>query len=118
MDDKYETLPTGKARIPISKRIKEARMIFGVSQKKLGIMVGINEFSASSRMNQYERGKHIPDFLTLKRIAKVLLVPVVYFYTEDNNLAKLLFLHEKLDDVAKERLYNFCKKLHFNLRII
>jgi transcriptional regulator with XRE-family HTH domain len=96
---------------PIYIRLKEARMIFGVSQKKLGIMIGMDEFSASSRMNQYETGKHIPDFLTLTRIAKILLVPVAYFYAVDDDLAGLLFLYEKYNSKAKERLLKFCKKL-------
>ena len=71
----------------------------------------MNEFSASARMNQYETGKHIPDFLTLKRIAKALSVPVVYFYAEDNMLAELLFLYEKLSNEAKKRMLQFCKDL-------
>ena len=55
---------------PIPVRLKEARLNAGLSQKKLGIIVGIDAFSASARMNQYEKGKHVPDFLILKRIAE------------------------------------------------
>ena len=98
-------------RIPVARRLKEARIIVGISQKKLGIVAGMDEFSASARMNQYEKGKHTPDFLTLKRIAKVLSVPVVYFYAEDNTLAELLFLYEKLSKESKKRILQFCKNL-------
>jgi len=96
---------------PVPRRLKEARIIVGISQKKLGIVAGMNEFSASARMNQYETGKHIPDFLTLKRIAKVLSVPVVYFYAEDDMLAEFLFLYEKLNKEAKKQVLQFCKDL-------
>jgi transcriptional regulator with XRE-family HTH domain len=41
---------------------KEARLRAGISQEKLGVLAGIDEASASARMNQYERGKHTPDF--------------------------------------------------------
>jgi len=72
---------------PLPKRLKEARIAAKVSQKQLGIAAGIDEFSASPRINQYETGKHTPDFLTLKRIAEVLSVPTAYFYAEDDDLA-------------------------------
>ncbi|CAM4450175.1 MAG: hypothetical protein LEGION0403_FIIPPAGN_02276 [Legionella sp.] len=65
---------------PLPKRLKEARVAAGISQKKLGIAAGIDEFSANPRINQYESGKHSPDFCTLKRIAAVLSVPTAYFY--------------------------------------
>jgi len=75
---------------PISKRIKELRTKADLSQKRLGILAGIDEFSASARMNQYEKGKHIPDFSTIKRFAKVLKVPACYFYAEDDEMAEMI----------------------------
>jgi transcriptional regulator with XRE-family HTH domain len=77
---------------PLPKRLKEARLAAGLSQKGLGIAAGIDEFSASPRMNQYETGKHIPDFNTLSKIAKVLKVPVPFFYTKDDIMAEMLKL--------------------------
>jgi transcriptional regulator with XRE-family HTH domain len=50
---------------PVSKRRKDARIAAGLSLKSLGIAAGIDEFSASARMNQYETGKHTPDYLIL-----------------------------------------------------
>lgn len=97
---------------PISIRLKEARLIAGISQKKLGIIAGMDEFSASARMNQYETGKHIPDFLTLKRIAKVLSVSVAYFYAEDNMLGELLSLYEKSNKEFRKQILQFCKDLY------
>lgn len=75
---------------PLPKRLKEARTAAGISQKQLGIAAGIDEFSASPRINQYETGKHTPDFLTLKRIAKALKVPTAYFYSEEDALAVVI----------------------------
>ena len=85
--------------------------MIGISQKKLGIAAGIDEFSASARINQYERGKHVPDFLTLKKIAKILSVPIAYFYAEDNLLAELLLLYEKMDNEFRKNILEYCKKL-------
>ncbi len=76
----------------------------GYSQKQLGIDAGIDEFSASVRMNQYETGKHVPDFLTLKRIALVLNVPVACFYCEDDKLAELVSQWDILSRPAKKKI--------------
>jgi transcriptional regulator with XRE-family HTH domain len=35
------------------KRLKEARLAVGLSQKKLGIAIGLDEFVASTRVNRY-----------------------------------------------------------------
>jgi transcriptional regulator with XRE-family HTH domain len=74
----------------LAKRLKEARLRAGLSQRQLGIRAGIDEFSASARVNQYERGKHMPDLQTLTRLADVLQMPVPYFYCEDADLAELI----------------------------
>lgn len=78
------------ANSPLPKRLKEARIAAGLSQKQLGIAAGIDEFSASPRINQYETGKHTPDFSTLKRIARVVCVPPAYFYAEEDELARII----------------------------
>jgi len=96
---------------PISKRIKEARLIVGISQKQLGMAAGIKKLSASADINQYENGKCIPSFLILKKIAKTISVPVAYFYAEDNMLAKFLFLYGKINKKSRKQILQFCKNL-------
>lgn len=75
-----------------------------MSQKKLGIAAGIDEFSASPRINQYERGVHVPDFATIERLASVLKVPTPYFYTRDDELAKLILKYGQFDALEKAEL--------------
>jgi transcriptional regulator with XRE-family HTH domain len=84
-----------------SKRLKEARRGAGLSQERLGVLVGIDEMSASARMNQYERGKHEPDFSMVERIARVLKVPVSFFFAQDDDEMKLLRWFYRLG--SKER---------------
>jgi transcriptional regulator with XRE-family HTH domain len=91
-------------RCPVYKRLREARVAAGFSQKQLGIAAGIDEFSASSRVNQYETGKHVPDYLTLKNIGKVIKCPVAYFYTEDDDLAALISSFAKISKSKKLKL--------------
>ena len=66
-----------------SKRFKEARKAKQLTQEKLGILIGLDEFVASTRINRYEKGVHLPDLLTLERIAQVLQVSPAYFFADD-----------------------------------
>jgi len=82
------TISSNSIMSPLPKRLKEARKNKGLSQKSLGISIGMDEFSASPRMNHYERGRHSPDFTTVKLLARKLDVPTAYFYTEEDWLAE------------------------------
>lgn len=88
----------------------------GLSQKQLGIKAGIDEFVASPRINQYERGKHVPDFSTAERLAKVLGVPVPYFYAKEDRLAEWILAFRKL--TPRERLSILrCGRLRHSRRV-
>jgi transcriptional regulator with XRE-family HTH domain len=89
---------------PLPKRLKEARVRLGISQKTLGTLAGIDEFSASARMNQYEKGKHAPDYAMAKRLAAVLKVPCSYLYEENDDIAAMLMLYYKLDEADRKQI--------------
>jgi transcriptional regulator with XRE-family HTH domain len=89
---------------PIGKRLKEARNRLGLSQKDLGIKAGIDEFSASPRINQYETGKHEPNYYNVARLAKVLNLPPAYFYAQDQQIADLIALFGQLTKAQKKAL--------------
>ena len=76
----------------LARRLRAAREARGVSQKQLGILAGIDQFVASARINQYERGKHVPDLQTAQRLAADLNVPVSCLYEPDDDLAELIRL--------------------------
>lgn len=73
----------------ISERLKVARLRAGLSQEKLGKLAGIDPTSASARMNQYERGKHAPDYRLMCKVAEILNMPVSWFYTQEDDMARL-----------------------------
>lgn len=98
---------------PLPKRLKEARKAAGMSQKQLGIAAGMDEFSASARMNHYEKGRHTPDYETLKRIAKILKLPTAYFYAESNDLAELIAGYHAVGKNDKKIFIEYLsKKIH------
>lgn len=93
------------------KRLKEARIQAGLSQERLGVMAGIDEMSSSARMNQYERGKHEPDFTMVERISKVLSVPESYFYARDDESAWLQTVFHRLPAEARKEVLTHVKKM-------
>ncbi|MDO6835792.1 helix-turn-helix transcriptional regulator [Pseudoalteromonas carrageenovora] len=96
---------------PLPKRLKEARQRERISQKTLGINIGLDPSSASGRMNHYEKGRHTPDLQTLKRIAEELDVPLNYFFCESDEMAKFVLLFEHLSKNDKLELLS---KLEMN----
>ena len=97
---------------PTPARLKAARKAAGFTQQQLGIALGMEPNTASARMNQYEKGKHSPDFLTMKRIAEKLNVPVAYFYCEEDTLAELLCAISKLSIEEQTEMLEEVQKRH------
>ncbi len=85
-------------------RLKAARVRKGLTQMQLGVLAQIDEYSASARINQYERGKHQPDFNTAERLAQVLSVPTPYFYARDDLLADFLLDWHALSAAARSAI--------------
>ena len=95
----------------IARRLREARQRLGISQYALGVAAGIDEMSASPRVNQYERGKHAPDFQMVQRLAAVLQVPAGYLFTEDDDLAEALVILGTLPGEERRCLVEELRKL-------
>ncbi|MCB6182355.1 helix-turn-helix domain-containing protein [Leeia sp. TBRC 13508] len=82
----------------IGRRLREARKMAGLPQDRLGVLVGLDEHTASARISRYETGVHEPNFEMAEKLAGILGVPVIYFYCEDDELASLVKAWEKLTD--------------------
>lgn len=87
-----------------SARLKEARLAAGLSQERLGVLAGIEEASASARMNQYERGKHQPEYSMVERIARVLDLPEAFFYAKSDDAAQLLIAFHRAKPKRKRQI--------------
>ncbi|MDR1423089.1 MAG: helix-turn-helix domain-containing protein [Azoarcus sp.] len=92
-------------------RLRQARLLAGYTQMQLGVAAQIDEYSASARINQYERGKHWPDFGTARRLASSLKVPVAFFYAVDDGLAELIQRFGALGAHEREALLDEAKAL-------
>src|SRR5882724_4286275 len=102
----------GRKREPIVvRRLREARTIFGISQRELGVRAGMDPSVASPRINQYERAKHLPDPLTLERLGRVLNCPLPFFYATDDDLAKQILVFHRASDRERGQLSALARKI-------
>jgi transcriptional regulator with XRE-family HTH domain len=93
------------------RRLKEARLAVGYSQKTLGILAGIDEFVASTRINRYELGVHETDITTARRLADVLGVPLAYFFAEEDDLADMIRRFSLLDTKQRAQIFKKIGKM-------
>lgn len=83
----------------------------GLSQKRLGIAAGLDEFVASARINRYELGVHKVDYPFACRLAAVLHVPVAYLYSDDGRLAELIHLYGQATEEQKALMLSSIRKV-------
>lgn len=93
------------------RRLREVRTRAGLPQDKLGVSIGLDEESSSARISRYETGVHEPPFDTASKLAKVLGVPVAYFYCDDDRLAALIAQFAVLARPDQEKLLALAAKL-------
>lgn len=100
------------------RRLKQARLASGLSQKRLGIAAGIDEFVASTRINRYEKGVHEPGTEIVQKLAEVLRVPLAYFYAEDDDLAELMLAFLSLSKQERIEVISHVRKKLMNKAFI
>ncbi|HBU6367530.1 helix-turn-helix domain-containing protein [Citrobacter freundii] len=91
------------------RRLKQARLASRLSQKRLGVAAGIDEFVASTRINRYEKGVHEPNTEIVQKLSEVLRVPLAYFYAEDDDLADLMLIFWSLSSIEREELMEYVR---------
>ena len=96
-----QSLPSAS---PFGRRLRAARLRAGIPQDQLGVLVGLDEGTASARISRYETGVHAPPFEIAARLARVLNVPTAFFYCDDNSLASIILAWEQLSKDAQQRL--------------
>lgn len=87
----------------IAKRLKEARLAAGLSQRELGVLAGFDPSVASPRVNQYERAKHVPNPSVLEKLGKVLNCPLAFFFAVDEGLAALALAYHRASAAERKR---------------
>lgn len=99
----YRSLPP-RSKPPTTvfgQRLRQARLHAGLPQDRLGVAIGLDETTASTRVSRYETGVHATPFPVAQQLAAVLGVPTAYLYCEDDDLASVILGWSRLS--AKER---------------
>lgn len=76
----------------------------GIAQDKLGVMIGLDEHTASARISRYESGIHEPPLQTARSLAEALGVPLGYLYCDDDRLAQIILAASELPPHDQEEL--------------
>ena len=72
----------------LGERIRECRLIRGLTQETLGLELGYTEKNASNRIAQYESGYRVPKEATLIRISEILDVSIYNFIQPEGDSEK------------------------------
>jgi transcriptional regulator with XRE-family HTH domain len=83
----------------------------GLAQDKFGVLLGLDEHTASARISRYESGIHEPPLKTAQLIASILDVPTCYMYCEDNRLAELILKCDKFTEAQWVAMDEFVKSI-------
>jgi len=65
-------------------RLKVARLAKGLTQEEVGTQAGIDEFSAKTRINQYENGVHTPHLKRQRKLPRFLMCQSLTFIVAMN----------------------------------
>lgn len=95
-------LPVSQGQSVFGARMRQARQRVGLPQDKLGVLIGIDEHSASARMSRYENGVHEPPIATARLLAAALKVPLAYLYCDDDLLSEVLLASHQLSAQDKQ----------------
>lgn len=97
---KMQSKPPGSV---FGQRLREARLRVGIAQDKLGVMVGLDEGTASARISRYETGTHEPPVEFASKLAQVLQIPTAFLYCENDELAAVILAwHRASEDVRMQ----------------
>ena len=75
----------------IGEKIRRIRIFRGMTQKELGIALGLNEKGADNRITQYENGHRTPKPELLDKIAEVLQINPQNFHETNDEVDNLIF---------------------------
>lgn len=97
-----------------TRRLKEARLAAGISQRELGRRIGLSEDVVSSRVTRYELGTSEPDFGTASRMAKELGVPLAYLLADTDALAEIILAVARMAPAEQRKLAHELKSGRLN----
>jgi len=97
---------------PLGRRLRAAREAFGWSQLELARRLGLPDpVSGSTRVSRYESGQHRPDPATMEALAKILGLPVAYFYASSDLLSEIILLASQLPVTKQKQVLEHLRQM-------
>lgn len=87
----------------IGQRIKERRVVQGLTQQELGKACGVSK----ACICHYERGVRTPSVARLGQIAQSLDLPIQVFYPHPGGEEEISHLFQQLDSKRKKRVQRY-----------
>ena len=89
-----------------AKRLKEARVMRGISQRALGALVDKerDKNRGAARVNRYEQQVNLADIEKAAELAEALNVPLAYLFADSDELAELILSYSTLDPTQQAKV--------------
>lgn len=101
------------ARSVFALRLKAAREDAGLTQKELGMSIGLPPETAAVRINRYEKAVHDADLATAQKVAQAMGLPLAYFYAETDTMAEAIVAFWLLNKTDQRKVLTDLKKRVF-----
>ena len=92
------------------KRLRMARTMAGLSQRSLGVKIGLDTLRGSLYLHRYEKGDRAPTFQKIGDLAQALNVPASYLFSEDDISSEIILLLGRMTANQREMLLKDLKE--------
>ena len=92
------------------RRLRQARLQRGLPQDQLGVLIGLDEGTASARISRYETGAHEPPLAIAGLLARALELPLAFFYCDDDELAQMIQAIVHLPSPSRKLLWGWLQE--------
>ncbi len=91
-------------RAIVAARLRQARDLRGLSQREVGLRMGLDKDAASARISRYESGSMSISLEALFKLAEALGVPPAYLVASSSGMASAIAAMSKEPADSQERL--------------
>ena len=96
--------PALKPRGVVAARLRQARLLRGLSQREVGVRMGLDKDTASARISRYESESMAISLESLFSLADALQVPAAYLLASSAAMADAILLIGDESEVQQARL--------------
>ncbi|MEB2183790.1 helix-turn-helix transcriptional regulator [Xanthomonas campestris pv. campestris] len=98
-------------RAIVAARLRQARDLWGLSQREVGIRMGLDKDTASARISRYESGSMSISLEALFKLAEALNVPAAYLVATSPGMAVAILALSTENEPQQSRLVDMLNTL-------